>query len=135
NPIYPAKAADRLALGFHICQARMPFHRIAHFLQLAVDAPLGQFGLIADGIKENVDVFGKSIDQVPALRQARASLEDHLVAGKLRDDAERLRDEVVFLDQALLQAKMLGGRKNGLIEILVLEESHAAASSACHAAA
>ena len=99
----------------------MPFHRIAHFLQFPVDAPLGQFRLITDGIKENVDVLRKSIHQVPALRQARASLEDHLVAGKLRDDAQHLRDEVIFLDQTLLQPKMLGGRKNRLIEILVLE--------------
>ena len=70
------------------CQRRMRADGIAEFLQLAVDGSLAQGWPEGVGIKENVDVFRKPLDQVPAFGQARAALEDDLVAGA-GDDIRR----------------------------------------------
>ena len=87
-------------------------------------------------VEEDVDVFREPLDQVPALRQAGAALEDDLAAGRLLDDAQRLRDVVILLDDRLAQAaraEMLRRADDGLLEVRMLKQPHGSwRSFACH---
>src|SRR5260370_10169072 len=74
-----------------------------------------------------MDGFGKPLDQVPAFRQARAAVEDDLVGSRGGDDAQRLRDVVILLDNRGAQfprGEVLLRAKYRLLEILVLKKLH-----------
>src|ERR1017187_7670873 len=75
------ESADGLTLAGDECQRRVRADGVAECLQLPVDGSMSQDGPEGLRIKENVDVFRKPLDQVPAFDQARAALEDDLVAG------------------------------------------------------
>jgi hypothetical protein len=70
--------------------------------------------------KENADVFREALDQVPASGQARPALENHPGARPLLDDAQRLSDVVIFLDDRFAQApraEVLRRADDGLLNV------------------
>ena len=67
-------------------------------------ALLPKGGLEGEWIKEDVDVFRKPLDQVPAFRQAGAAFEDDFVAGGGGDDPQGFGDVVVLLDDGRAQS-------------------------------
>ena len=77
-------------------------------------------GLKCERIEEQVDVFGKTLDQVPALRKACTALENDLVARGPPNDSQRLGDVVVLLDNCRTQspsAKMFRRPKDRLLKV------------------
>jgi hypothetical protein len=75
------------------------------------------------GIKEDVDVLGESLNQVPAFGEARAAFKDDSVAAT-GDDAQGFGDIVVLLDDGRTQsarAKVLCSAQDGLLEIGMFE--------------
>ena len=125
--VVAAEAADGLAFLLDKRQPRMLFDRLPQLLQFAVDCFLAQGRVECGRVEEDVDVFREPLDQVPALRQAGAALEDHLAARLLLDDAQGLRDEVVLLDDRLAQApraEMLRRADDGLLEVRVFKQFH-----------
>ena len=78
--VVAAEAADGLALLVDEGQRRVLLDRLAELLQFAVDAFLAQRRIERGRVEEDVDVFREPLDQVPALRQAGAALEDDLLA-------------------------------------------------------
>src|SRR5579859_22113 len=100
---------------------------IAEPFELPVDAVLSEGGLEGARIEKDVDVFRKPLDDVPAFREARAALEDNLVGSCGGDDAQRLRDVVILLDDRGAQvplAAVLLRPEYRLLEILVLKKLH-----------
>src|SRR5262249_31033171 len=93
--VVAAEAADGLAFLLDEFQARMPVDDLPQLLQLAVNRVLAQGRVEGGRVQEDVDVFGKPLYQVPALRQAGAALEDDLAARRLLDDAQGLGAEVI----------------------------------------
>ena len=73
------ESADGLALLCDEGQRRVGADGIAELLEFPVDGVLAEGRLEGERIEEDVDVFRKPLDQVPALRQAGAALEDDLV--------------------------------------------------------
>ncbi len=125
--VVAAEAADGLAFFLDKCQPRMLSDGLAELLQLAVDCFLAQGRVEGGRVKEDVDVFRKPLDQAPALRQAGAALEDHLAARRLLDDAQRLGDVVVLLDDRLAQApraEMFRRADDGLLEVRMFKQLH-----------
>src|SRR5262249_58107240 len=88
--VIAAEAADGLAFLLDEFQARMPVDDLPQLLELAVNRVLAQGRVEGGRVQEDVDVFGKPLYQVPALRQAGAALEDDLAARRLLDDAQGL---------------------------------------------
>jgi len=54
--------------------------RITELFEFAIDGVFAKCRSKGMRIKENIDVFGESLDQIPSLGQAGAALEDDLVA-------------------------------------------------------
>ena len=91
-------------------QGRVGTNAVTESLDFTINGSLSQLRQKSKWIKENVDVLGKPLDQVPAFRQAGAAFEDHLVAGAGGDDSQGFRNVVVLLDDGWAQsllAKML----------------------------
>lgn len=124
---------------------------IAQFFELTVDGALAKRRGEGKRVEEDVNIFGEPGDQVPALGEAGASLEDDSVAwrdavsracGKclcpvrLRDGAQCFRDVVVLFDDGGTQplgTEVIRSLDDRLLEIGVLEESHAdGLPLACH---
>ena len=76
--------ADGLALRRDEGERGVGSDRIAELLEYSVDAVLSQNGREGARIEEDVDVFRKPLDQVPALCQAGAAFEDDLVRSRWR---------------------------------------------------
>src|ERR1700734_2489139 len=98
----------------------MPAHSIAEPLQFAVNRVFSQRRLKCCGIEEDVNVLGKTFDQVPSLREARATLEDGFVAARSSDNAKSLGNVIVFFDDRwtdLTLTKVFGGCSVSLLEI------------------
>lgn len=106
-------------------------NRVANPLQLAVDGVLSECGPISEGIKKYVDVFRKTADEVPPLRQAGAPFENDLVAIVRAYDPQHFGNEVIFLDQGGAEpviAKMLRCLEDRLFKIAMLKQPHANAA-------
>src|SRR5580693_4420141 len=90
-------------------------------------------GIEGERIEKDIDVFGKTRNEIPAFQQARATLEDHFVVAR-RDDAQDFCYVVILFDHGgtqPLRLEVLGGPEDRLIEIRVLEEPHRSGSLAC----
>src|ERR1700693_2880388 len=90
-----------------------------------------------EGIEKDVDVFGKTRNEIPAFQQARPALEDDLAAA-YRDNPQDFCDVVILFDHGgtqLLRLEVLGGPDDRLIEIRVFEEPHRSGSLACQSRA
>jgi hypothetical protein len=100
-------------------------YRIAERFELPVDSPLSKGRIKCEWIEEDVDVFRKSRDQVPAFRKTGAAFEDNGVVdaaacsdvftgggdfGDVRgsNSTKRLGDVVILFDKA---ARSPCGRK------------------------
>src|SRR4030042_6957921 len=78
------------------------------------------------GIKENVDILGESFNEVPALRETCAALEDDAIA-PAREDTQGFSHVVILLDNGRPQTaslKMLRGTQDRLPKISMFEEVH-----------
>ncbi len=91
------EAADGLAFAFHKGQRRVLADGITQVHEFPVDGVFTQGWLGGLGIKENVDVLGESLDQVPAFGEAGAAFKDDFVAAA-GNDAQSFRDVVILLD-------------------------------------
>ena len=124
------ESADGLALAGNKRQSRVRTDAVAELLEFAINGPFPECWAEGKWIKEDVDVFRKPLDQVPAFRQAGAAFEDHLVAGAGGDDSQGFRDVVVLLDDGWAQsllAKMLRRPQYRLLEIGMFKQFHGAA--------
>src|SRR5450759_3315498 len=105
----------------------MSAHGIPQFLEFPVDRSLAQGRREGQGIKENVDVLGKPLDQVPALCEAGATFEDDFVATRGGNNPQGFGNEVVFFDDGRPQSavsKVLPRPEYGLLEIRVFKQLH-----------
>jgi len=84
---------------------------LRQFLQLSVDTPLSERRLEGCGVKKDVDIFRKPLNEVPSFNQARPAFEDGFVAARGRDDAQGLGNVVVLLDNRWTQGS---ARENAL---------------------
>jgi len=98
-------------------------HGITESSELPVNGSLPERRLEVSRIEKDVDVFRKAADQIPAFRQARATLEnDRLAVGG--DDSQCFGDEVVLFDDRGAQsfaAKMFRRLKDRLPKIRMFE--------------
>jgi len=101
--VVAAESPDGLALLLDEGERRVSIDSIAEPFEFPVDAVLSEGGLEGARIEKDVDVFRKPLDEVPAFREARAALEDNLVGSGGGDDAQRLRDVVILLDDRVAQ--------------------------------
>ena len=84
--VVPSESANGFALVLDKRERRVRADCVAESLKFAVDAILSQNWLERARIEEDIDVFGETLDQVPAFRQARAAFEDDLVGSGDGDD-------------------------------------------------
>jgi hypothetical protein len=96
--VAPSESPDGPALICDEGERQVAADGVAEPFKFSVDAVLAQGGFKGEGINENVDVLRKSLDQIPALRQAGAALEDDLVGSRGGDDSQGFGDIVVLLD-------------------------------------
>jgi hypothetical protein len=104
----------------------MPAHSITERLQFPVNRVLSQRRLKRSGIEEDVNILGETLDQVPSLRKARATLEDDFVAARSSDNAKRLGHVIVFLDDRRTEFALMevfAGSEDRLLEIGMLKQS------------
>ena len=102
---------------------------VAQMFELAVDTVLAKRRLKSAGVKEDVDVFGKPLDQVPSFGQTGSPFENGLVLVNAGDDAKGFGDVIVFFNDGSSKPsglKVIGGAQDGLFEIRVLSQSHSA---------
>jgi hypothetical protein len=102
---------------------------VAQAFELAVDTVLAKRMLKSSGVKEDVDVFGKPLDQVPSFGQTGSPFENGLVLVKAGDDTKGFGDVIVFFNDGSSESsglKVIGGAQDGLFEISVLSQSHSA---------
>lgn len=84
-------------------------------------------------IEKDIHVLRKAPNQIPALRQAGASLEDDLLAIIGRDDSEDFGDVVVLLDDRRPQpaiTEVFRRLQDCLLEVGMLEQFHGFACQA-----
>jgi len=120
--IVAPEPADRLALTLNKGQRRVLTHGVAQPFELPVDGVFTQCRLESFGVKEDVDVLGESLNQVPAFGEAGAAFKDDSVAAG--EDAQGFGDIVVLFDDGRTQsarAKVLCGAQDGLLEIVMFE--------------
>ena len=118
EPVASPEPADGLTFVLEKCKRRMSADGIPESLEFPINAPLAQGRLEGGRIKEDVDVFRKALDQVPAFRQTCAALQNEFVA-RGGDDSQCFRDIVVFLDDCrtpALVAKVLCRLQDRLVE-------------------
>ena len=77
--VIAAEAADRLAFLGNEFQGRMLFDGLPELFQFTVDGLLAERWVEFSRVEKDVDVFGKSLNQIPPLRQTGAALENDLV--------------------------------------------------------
>src|SRR5208337_339166 len=96
--VVSSESTDGLALIFNEPQRRMLPHRIPELLKLSVYGVLSQCGLKRRWIKKDVDIFRKSLDEVPSFCQARPAFENNFATAGVGKDAKSLRNVIILLD-------------------------------------
>ena len=108
---------------------------VAKLLEFAVDRLLSELRLEGPRVEKEVDVFRKPLNEIPALGEARAALEDRPVARSLGDDAQGFGDVVILLDNCRTQplaGEMLRCPDDCLVEVGMVKKFHVrGASFAC----
>ncbi len=97
KPVGAAEAADRLAFVLHKGQRRMRIDSVLQPLELTVDCASSERRIEGTRVEEDIDVLRETLNEIPALGEARAPFENGLLADSARDDAQRFGNVVVLL--------------------------------------